>query len=108
MSTDKLRVGIIGVGFFAIFSHIPNLQKTGRAEVVSRPKAAPGPGSLTLTSPRCSVSSLVWVPVGTGGASGGTSRAGEPEQFGPRQGGFAGVGVSPPLGQSSRPWVVSA
>ncbi|MEO8396993.1 MAG: Gfo/Idh/MocA family oxidoreductase [Chloroflexota bacterium] len=35
MSTDKLRVGIIGVGFWAIFSHIPKLRETGRAEVVA-------------------------------------------------------------------------
>ena len=35
MSAEKLRVGIIGMGFFAANSHVPDLRGTGRAEVVA-------------------------------------------------------------------------
>lgn len=35
MSTDKLCIGIIGIGIWAVMSHIPNLRKSGRAEVVA-------------------------------------------------------------------------
>src|SRR5438034_6458493 len=35
MATNKLRVGIIGIGWFAALSHVPNLRKTGQAEVVA-------------------------------------------------------------------------
>ena len=35
MSTDKLRVGIIGMGFFAALSHVPHLRDTRRAKVVA-------------------------------------------------------------------------
>jgi predicted dehydrogenase len=35
MSSQKLRVGIIGMGFYAASSHIPWLRATGRAEVVA-------------------------------------------------------------------------
>jgi predicted dehydrogenase len=35
MASEKLRVGIIGVGLFAVYAHIPQLQATGRAEVVA-------------------------------------------------------------------------
>lgn len=35
MTNDRLRVGIIGVGMIALMSHIPNLRKTGRAEIVA-------------------------------------------------------------------------
>ena len=32
---DKLRIGIIGIGGWAMFSHVPNLRKTGRVELVA-------------------------------------------------------------------------
>ena len=35
MSAEKLRVGIIGMGFYAAIDHVPNLRATGRAEVVA-------------------------------------------------------------------------
>ncbi len=35
MSTDKLRVGIIGIGCYAAYNHVPHLRDTGRAEVVA-------------------------------------------------------------------------
>src|SRR5438445_192733 len=35
MSPDKLRVGIIGIGFFALASHVPNLRATGKTELVA-------------------------------------------------------------------------
>jgi phthalate 4,5-cis-dihydrodiol dehydrogenase len=35
MSTDLLRVGVIGVGMIALIGRIPELRKTGRAEVVA-------------------------------------------------------------------------
>jgi predicted dehydrogenase len=35
MTTDKLRVGIIGAGFYATVAHIPSLRATGRAEVAA-------------------------------------------------------------------------
>lgn len=35
MSTDKLRVGVIGAGFYATIAHIPALRATGRADVVA-------------------------------------------------------------------------
>src|SRR5688500_11222650 len=35
MADRKLRVGIIGIGHFAVSSHVPNLRATGRAEVVA-------------------------------------------------------------------------
>jgi predicted dehydrogenase len=35
MTENKLRVGIIGAGFYAAMTHIPQLRATGRAEVVA-------------------------------------------------------------------------
>lgn len=35
MSAQKLRVGIIGIGFFGLESHIPNLQKLDTVEIVA-------------------------------------------------------------------------
>src|SRR5215212_1356194 len=35
MSDEKLRVGIIGIGMFAVYNHVPQLRETGRAEVVA-------------------------------------------------------------------------
>jgi predicted dehydrogenase len=35
MSAEKLRVGIIGMGFYAAIDHVPQLRATGRAEVVA-------------------------------------------------------------------------
>ena len=35
MSTRKLQVGIIGAGWYATLAHVPNLRKTGRAEVAA-------------------------------------------------------------------------
>jgi len=35
MSNDKIRVGIIGIGLWSIVKHVPNLRKTGKAEVVA-------------------------------------------------------------------------
>lgn len=35
MSKEKLRVGIIGIGMFAVYNHVPQLRATGRAEVVA-------------------------------------------------------------------------
>ena len=35
MVTDKLRVGIIGMGGIAFFSHIPQFRNTGKAEIVA-------------------------------------------------------------------------
>jgi predicted dehydrogenase len=35
MATDRLRVGIIGIGFYAGLAHVPALRATGRAEVVA-------------------------------------------------------------------------
>jgi len=41
MSTDKLRVGIIGAGMIATIAHIPKLRETGRAEVVALARRKP-------------------------------------------------------------------
>src|SRR4051812_19645899 len=35
MSRDKLRVGIIGMGWWAFLAHVPNLRNTGKAEIVA-------------------------------------------------------------------------
>ena len=35
MSTHKLRVGIIGIGWYAVTKHVPALRETGRVEVVA-------------------------------------------------------------------------
>lgn len=35
MPTDKLRVGIIGIGAFSVFSHVHQLRETGKAEIVA-------------------------------------------------------------------------
>jgi predicted dehydrogenase len=35
MSTGKLRVGIIGIGWYALSAHVPNLRSTGKAEVAA-------------------------------------------------------------------------
>ncbi|MDZ4720119.1 MAG: Gfo/Idh/MocA family oxidoreductase [Roseiflexaceae bacterium] len=35
MSQQKLRIGIIGVGMFASYFHVPQLRATGRAEIVA-------------------------------------------------------------------------
>jgi predicted dehydrogenase len=35
MKTGKVRVGIIGIGFWALTQHVPNLRKTGKAKVVA-------------------------------------------------------------------------
>jgi predicted dehydrogenase len=35
MSDHKLRVGVIGIGGFASIVHVPNLRKTGRAEIAA-------------------------------------------------------------------------
>lgn len=41
MTHDKLRVGIIGAGMIAAIAHIPQLRKTGRAEVVALARRKP-------------------------------------------------------------------
>ena len=33
--TEKLRIGIIGIGMFAVYNHVPQLRATGRAAVVA-------------------------------------------------------------------------
>ena len=35
MSNEKLRIGIIGIGMYAVYNHVPQLRATGRAEVVA-------------------------------------------------------------------------
>ena len=35
MSTEKLRVGVIGTGLIALINHIPKLQGTGKVELVA-------------------------------------------------------------------------
>ena len=35
MVAPKLRVGIIGIGWYALSQRVPNLRATGRAEVVA-------------------------------------------------------------------------
>lgn len=35
MSHEKLRVGIIGIGMYAVYNHVPQLRETGRGEVVA-------------------------------------------------------------------------
>ena len=35
MTDRKLRIGVVGVGMIALMSHIPNLHRTGKAEVVA-------------------------------------------------------------------------
>jgi predicted dehydrogenase len=35
MSTGKLQVGIIGIGWYALSTHVPNLRSTGKAEVAA-------------------------------------------------------------------------
>lgn len=35
MTYEKLRVGIIGIGMYAAYNHVPQLRATGRAEVVA-------------------------------------------------------------------------
>lgn len=35
MTNEKLRVGIIGIGMYAAYNHVPQLQATGRVEVVA-------------------------------------------------------------------------
>ena len=35
MANKKLRVGIIGIGMFAVYNHVPQLRATGRAAVVA-------------------------------------------------------------------------
>jgi predicted dehydrogenase len=35
MSSSKLRVGIIGIGGYALLSHVPNLMKTGKVEIAA-------------------------------------------------------------------------
>ncbi|MCE7979582.1 MAG: gfo/Idh/MocA family oxidoreductase [Caldilinea sp. CFX5] len=35
MSNEKLRVGIIGIGMYALYNHVPQLRETGRVEVVA-------------------------------------------------------------------------
>lgn len=35
MSNKKLRVGIIGIGIYATFAHVPALRNTGKAEVIA-------------------------------------------------------------------------
>lgn len=47
MSSDTLRVAIIGAGLFAVHAHIPALRATGRAEVVAISR--PDPGKLEAT-----------------------------------------------------------
>lgn len=35
MSNEKLRVGIIGIGVYAVLAHVPQLRETGKADVVA-------------------------------------------------------------------------
>lgn len=35
MSNEKIRVGIIGIGMYAVLVHLPQLRNTGKAEVVA-------------------------------------------------------------------------
>jgi predicted dehydrogenase len=35
MAEQKLRIGVIGVGMFACYFHVPQLRATGRAEIVA-------------------------------------------------------------------------
>lgn len=41
MNAPKLRVGIIGMGLWAAYEHVPNLRATGRAEVVAAARRNP-------------------------------------------------------------------
>jgi len=41
MAEQKLRVGIIGVGMFAIYFHAPQLRATGRAETTAIYRRSP-------------------------------------------------------------------
>ncbi len=41
MSEKKLRIGIIGMGWYAATDHVPNLRATGRAEIVAASRRDP-------------------------------------------------------------------
>ncbi len=41
MSEKKLRIGIIGMGWYAATDHVPNLRATGRAEIVAAARRDP-------------------------------------------------------------------
>lgn len=41
MKENKLRVGIIGIGFWSMLVHVPALKKTGRAELVAISRRTP-------------------------------------------------------------------
>ncbi len=41
MSEKKLRIGIIGMGWYAASDHVPNLRTTGRAEIVAASRRDP-------------------------------------------------------------------
>ena len=41
MAEQKLRVGIVGVGMFAIYFHAPQLRATGRAETTAIYRRSP-------------------------------------------------------------------
>lgn len=41
MTSNKLRVGIIGIGFYSAAAHVPQLRATGRAEVVAIARRTP-------------------------------------------------------------------
>jgi hypothetical protein len=78
-------------------------RRMGPGDEQSRPNPELGFRSETPGNAVCCVSSLLCVAVDTGGASGGHSRVGGPEQLGPWQGEFGGVGVSLPIGELTRP-----
>ena len=76
--------------------------RTGCGESESRSKPELTSGVDTSVVAGCWVSSFAELLTGTTGASGGNSRTGEPEQFGPWQGGCVGcsdlVACSTPCG----------
>lgn len=63
----------------------------GRGVVVSRKKQERGSASATAEEPNWRVSPFPGVLLGGAGGTGGSSRVGELEQFGPWHGGFTGA-----------------
>src|SRR5258708_18011092 len=59
-STGKLRVGIIGVGLWAVVSHIPDLRKTGRAEVMAIARRNPERLAMAKEAPTVDAAYTDW------------------------------------------------
>ena len=41
MVADKVRVGIVGIGFWSLTHHVPDLIKTGKAEIAALFRRSP-------------------------------------------------------------------